>query len=73
MSSAEVLRVDAVVRDLDYFGPLQTGRVLDRFAEARRRVAVSDDVEPVAVTAVLGDTPLVGRRAARCRRCRRSP
>ena len=53
MSSAKVLRVDAVVRDLDYFGPLQTGRVLDRFAQLRRRVAVGDDVQPVTLRIAL--------------------
>src|SRR5208337_1003063 len=56
---AQVLRLDAVVRDLGHFYPFQTGGVADRFAELRLRVAVGDDVKPVAVTAVLGDPSFV--------------
>ena len=40
---------------------IKAGGVADRLAELRRRVAVGDDVEPVAVAAVLGDAALVRR------------
>ena len=58
-SSVQVMRVDAVMRDLGHSHPFQAGGVADRFAQSRRRVAVGDDVEPVAVSAVLGDPPFV--------------
>src|SRR5262245_56558341 len=58
---AEVLGVKAVVRDLGHLGPLQTSGIADRVAQPRRRVAMRDDVEPVAVAAVLGYASLVRR------------
>ena len=58
-----------VVRDLRHLVPVEPRRIADRLLQSRRRVAVGDDVEPVAVAAVLGHAPLVGREQDRAGRC----
>ena len=51
-----------VVLDLLNFMPWETGWVFDRVLKLGLRLAICDDVEPVAVAAVLGDAALVGRK-----------
>ena len=61
--------VDAqiVVLHLRHLLPREPSRVRDRCLEDRRSPAVGDDVQPVAVGPVLGDSALVGRQQDRAR------
>src|SRR6266508_821769 len=56
------LQVHPVMLDLGDFMPGESGWVLHGVPQLRIGVAVRDDIEPVAITAVLGDTELIRRQ-----------
>src|SRR5262245_49231115 len=60
-------RIDAqvVMRDLRHLVPVEPGWVAYGLLESRGRLAMSDDVEPVTITAVLSNAPLVRREQDR--------
>src|SRR2546428_3399732 len=53
---------EPVMFDLLDLVPRKTGRVLDRFLQFRRRVAVRDNVKPVEVAPVFGDPLFIWRQ-----------
>src|SRR5207249_6369041 len=57
-----------VVRHFRYFAPVEPGGIADWLLEPWGCVAGGDDVEPVAVTPILGDAALVGREQDRAAR-----
>ena len=47
------------MRNLRHFVPVESRWIANRLLEARGIVAIGDDVKPVTVAPVFGDTPLV--------------